>query len=80
MKRSALIHPFLFTLTSVLFLYIRISTTIAPAEMLSPLFWLWFLLTLLVFPAYKIIKTWDGTGIALTLFVFTFFSNFSFHG
>ena len=73
MKRSALIHPFLFTLTSILFLYIRVSTTIAPSEMLSPLLWLWFLLILLIFPIYKLTKTWDWTGVALTFFVFILF-------
>lgn len=73
MKRFTLIHPFLFTLTSVLFLYIRVSTTIAPTELLSPLFWLWFLLALLIFPAYRITKSRDWAGIALTLFVFAFF-------
>ena len=73
MKRSALVHPFLFTLTSVLFLYIRVSTTIAPAETFMPLFWLCLVLALLIYPAYKLSKNWDKTGIVLSLFVFTFF-------
>ena len=73
MKRSALIHPFLFTLISILFLYIRVSTTIAPTEMLYPLFWLWLFLALLIFPVYKITKNWYQVGITLTLFVFAFF-------
>ncbi len=73
MKRSALIHPFLFTLISLLFTYIRVSTTIAPTEILRPLFWLWVLLGLLIIPFYKMTKNWDKAGIALTIFVFTFF-------
>jgi hypothetical protein len=73
MKRSALIHPFLFTFTSVLFLYIRVSSTIAPPEILRPLFWLCLLLALLIFPVHKITKNWYKTGFVLTFFVFTFF-------
>ena len=73
MKRSALIHPFLFTLVSLLFLYIQTSITIIPSEMLRPLLWLWLLLILLIYPAYKITKNWNWTGISLTLFVFAFF-------
>ena len=73
MKRSALIHPFLFTLVSLLFTYIRVSTTIAPTEMARPLIWLWFFLGLLIFPTYKMTKNWDKAGIAMTIFVFAFF-------
>ena len=73
MKRSALIHPFLFTLVSILFTYIRVSTTIAVTEIFRPFFWLCFLLALLIFPAYKITKNWHKAGVALTIFVFAFF-------
>jgi len=73
MKRLPLLHPFLFTLTSVLFLYIRVSSTIAPPEILRPLLVLWILLALLIFPIQKITKNWQKTGIALSFLVFAFF-------
>ena len=73
MKRSALIHPFLFTLTSVLFTYIATSNVIAPSEAVRPLLGMWLLLLLLIFPLYKTTKSWDSTGIFLTLFVFIFY-------
>ena len=73
MKRSALIHPFLFALVSVLFLYFSTSAYISPLEMGRPVLFLFFLLTLVIFPAYKITKNWDWAGIILTIFVFGFY-------
>ncbi|MBC8333646.1 MAG: hypothetical protein H8E29_00110, partial [Anaerolineales bacterium] len=73
MKRTALIHPFLFTLTSVLFLYLPASALISPSQMVRPIIWLCICLYLLFYPAYKITKNWDWAGIVLTIFVFGFY-------
>jgi len=73
MKRSVIIHPFLFTTVAVLFLYIRVSTTIAPTEIFRPLFWMIVLLAALSIPLYKIIKDWEKTGFVLSFFAFIFY-------
>jgi len=72
-KKTILIHPFLFTLISIQFLYQGASVTISFTQVFRALFLLWMLLVLLSFPAYKILKDWDWVGISLSLFAFGFF-------
>lgn len=73
MKRAALIHPVLYTIVAVLFLYIRISTTLSPLEMIRPLLAMIIFLLLISLLVFRVSKNWDEAGIFLSLFVFSFY-------
>jgi len=61
MKRIALLHPFLITTVSILFAYVRIIVDIPPWQIIRPLLFLYLLLILLIYPAYKLMGEWTST-------------------
>ena len=73
MKRYALLHPFLFTILSLLFIYEKAAVLVPVSEILRPLIVLWFILLLLLYPFYKLSKDWYVTGFLMTIFVFGFY-------
>lgn len=73
MKRAALVHPFLFTLASILILYENVAIIVSPSQILRPLAWASLLLLLLILPIYRISRSWNLTGLLLTIFVFGFY-------
>ncbi len=73
MKRTVLIHPILYTVVSVLFLYIRISTTISPLEMLRSLLGMIVFLLVISFFVFRVSRSAEEAGIFLSLFVFAFY-------
>ena len=68
------VHPFLFTLNSLLYLYLRNRWETPPSEILRPLFVLWILVLILYPLARKIAGSNEWSAILLTKFVFGFFS------
>lgn len=72
-KIVAIVHPFLFTLDSLLFFYVRAMSEVSPEEMLRPLLVLWIIVLALYPLARKVGGSRDWTGILLTIFVFGFF-------
>ncbi len=79
MKRLNLLHPFLFTLASVLFVYLSSDVIASPDQILRPLLLLWFGLILLIWPAYRITgKNLYLASLLLTIFALGIFSTAPF--
>lgn len=78
MMRRFLGIPFLFILASLLQLGYVSSTVVSPEQILRPLFVLWLLVALLIWPAYRLARDWNWTVMLLTVFVLgvTFSSDF----
>ena len=66
-------HPFLFTLDSLLYFWVKTRWETPPREILRPLLVLWVLLLVLYPLARKIAGSRDWAGILLTIFVLGFF-------
>ncbi len=73
MKRSALIHPFLFTVISIIYSYWVASSTISFEYIFRPLFFFLLLLILIAYPIHKVTMNWDWTGFSLSAFVLSFY-------
>jgi hypothetical protein len=76
MKR--LLHPFLFTVVSLLFLYLRASAYVSLDEVVRPLLIVWAIVVFLIFPLYILVRDWQWVGFILSLFVLTFYFSFNF--
>ncbi len=74
MKRIFLhLHPFLFALASLLFLYSDARLTTSPGQLIRPLVVLWVILGLLYPLAYRVTGDLSWAGVLLTIFVFAFY-------
>jgi hypothetical protein len=65
-KFSALLHPFLLTLGSMLFLYFQAWVMVPPDQVIRPVLFMWLILGLLAWPAFLIARDWYWAGILLT--------------
>jgi len=74
MHRSSFIHPFAFTLTALIFLYLRAEISVPPTELVLPVLLMWTGLFLLIWPAYWLTRNWEWAPILLTIFVLGFYS------
>ena len=77
MKRTALLIPFLFTLVSLLQLSYVASIVVSPDQIIRPLIFLWVLLGVFIWPAYKLTGNWDWTVLLLTVIVLGLFTSSS---
>jgi hypothetical protein len=75
MKQKALFHSFFFTLAFLLYQYSLTSVIVAPDQIIRPLFVLWAVLFVLIFPAHWLANSWDWAGILLSVFVLGFFTS-----
>lgn len=73
MKRMALIHPVLYTFIAVFYLYLPVSKSISPFEMLRPLGGMLILLVFVALVLLKTVKNTNEAGVYLSLFVFAFY-------
>ena len=64
-----LIHPILFLLASILYLYPSTFVIASPDQMLRPLLVLLAAMAVLVWPARWMARDWDGAGVLLSAFV-----------
>ena len=79
MKRlPALLHPLMFSLASLLFLYAKAMVTVSPAQIIRPLIVFWTILALLIWPVFQFVRDWYWTGILLSLFVASMFFSSAF--
>jgi hypothetical protein len=77
-KRFALVLPFLFVLVSLLQLNYVASIVVSPAQLARPLFALWVVVALLLWPAYLLTRDWNWTGLLLSILVLGFCFSASF--
>jgi hypothetical protein len=75
LKKNIFLHPFLFTVASIAYLFLTSSVIVSPDQMVRPLFVFWGILILLIFPAYWVVQDWNWSGILLSAVVLIFFSS-----
>ena len=73
MKRAALVHPFLFALASLLYLYARAAVIAPPTQVLRPLALMWLVLAAAAWPVYRICRGWVLTALWLSIMVAALF-------
>jgi hypothetical protein len=78
MKRAALLHPALFLIGSLLYVYWGTAPIAAPAQILRPLVVSLIALGLLVWPAVKLAGDWERAALLLTVCVLGVCANVRF--
>lgn len=78
MKHIARLHPFLFVLASIVFLYPQSAIIASPGQIVRPILVLWFLLVLLAGLALWLARDPDWAAILLTIFVLGICSSIQF--
>lgn len=78
-KFSYPIHPFLFALFPIFFLYENNINEVLPEVLVKPVFWTLVITLIIYFILKFLFKNIDKTAILLSLFVLVFFSHGHFH-
>lgn len=74
MKKNILLHPFVFVFSSLVYLFSISAVIVSPDQVIRPLFGIWGLLLVLIFPAYWLTRDWNWAGILLSVIAVSFFS------
>lgn len=74
MRKLAILTALFLTFASLYFLYVGVSFTLFPLEIVRPLLILWAIVILLSWPAYWLTRDWNWAGILLVVLVLGFFS------
>lgn len=75
MKKTQLLHPFIFLTASLTYLYAASSVIASPDQAIRSFILLHALLLLLVFPAYWLTRDWNWAGLLLSVIAVAFFSS-----
>lgn len=78
MNRIARIHPFLFLIASLMYLYRSAAVIASPEQFIRPALILIAFLLLLEFPARRLTGDWDGAALILLFFVLGVCSSWQF--
>ena len=70
MKYFSVISPFLYALAFLLITLQEVSLLVSPIQLFRPLLILWFLLLLLLYPAYLFASDWELAGFLLSVCLF----------
>jgi hypothetical protein len=74
MRKLAILTALFLTFASLYFLYVGVSFTLFPLEIVRPLLLLWTVVILFSWPAYWLTRDWNWAGILLVVLVLGFFS------
>jgi hypothetical protein len=74
-KRIRNIHPYVFALAGLIFVYGSTAVVASPTQLVRPLVVEWLILALLTWPINWIVRDRDWTAVLLTIFVLGFYAS-----
>ena len=74
MRKYYLLTPFVFTASSIIYIYLITSGYTAPVQLVRSLLVLWGVLAFLTFPVYWFLKDWQWTSLFLSVIALSIFT------